>query len=277
MGCGIFRAFALALATSGCCFFPAPDGDSDDADDTTEATTEAFTIDEVVFARGVSEQFELEGGPVTQFRANETVVHARVTIDGRPSSGHITMRWMWHEQQIAEASVDLSDVNGGLLFSVGQNTYVRGTLTLERLLYIGDGYHLVIVADGEELGNWSFEVLPPEGARPSRFISAQLYRSFDPQTGPSDPTTTFAPTETVYIVGQVALGHLSWFDADFTVNQQIDRSRSSGLIGQEGGGDPMNFVLRGEPGDGWPVGNHRATLTLNDNPAMSLPFTVAAN
>jgi len=274
MGRAFSGALALATALSGCCFFPAPDGDGDEAAEPT--ATSAIEIEEVVFARGVTEQFELEGGAVETFRADETAVHARITIDGRPRAGQLTMRWMWDDTQIAEATVDLSDVNGGLLFSVGQDTYVRGTLSLERMLYIGDGHRLVLLAEGEELGSWGFDVVPPEGARPSRFVAAQLYRSFDPQTGPSDPATTFAPGDTVFVVGQVALGYLSWFDAEYTVSQQVDAEMTQEMIGPEDGGEPTNFVFRGQREGGWPEGSHRVTLILDDRPVSSLPFTVAA-
>lgn len=276
------RATRLLTAFGGLAAILACGGSSDESTGpTTETpTTEAqpagrAQIASVVFAREIDAEWNPVGGPVTEFRADETTVWARITIRGRPRAGTITIRWMWRELQLATADVALADVNGGVLFSFGQDTYIKSYLTT-RQLYIGDGHRLVLVQDGVELGSYPFRVVPPAGARPSSFSAGALYRSFDEQTGPSDPTTTFAPSEAIVIAGQVALGNRSWFDARFTVNGAVDNTLTMEAIGPADGGDVRNFHFRrAPPAAGWPPGAHRVELILDDRTVATYDFTVA--
>jgi hypothetical protein len=232
-------------------------------------------IRSVEFARGVDANFQLVGGPVTEFRADERTVHARVMIEGRPRSGVITMRWMWRDLQIAQADVDLAEANGGLLFSFGQDTAIRGHLETPQL-YIGAGHRLVLLLGQRELGSYPFRVVPPTGARPSRFVSAELFAA-DPAAGdPGAPTRTFRPDQTVYVASVIALGHASWFDATVKVNGQPDPSLTREAIGPPNGGDEGRSVFPIRPAQGWPAGTHELTLLLDDQQVATIPFTVAA-
>ncbi len=268
-----FGALAAILACGG-------SSDESATESTDETTTEAQPADRaqiasVVFARELDAQWNPVGGPVTEFRADESTVWARITIRGRPRAGTVTMRWMWRDLQLATADIDLADVNGGLLFSFGQDTYIKGYVTA-RQLYIGDGHRLVLMQDGVELGSYPFRVVPPAGARPSSFSAAALYRSFNDQTGPSDPTTTFAPSEPIIVAGQVALGNRSWFDARFTLNGAVDNTLTMEAIGPADGGDVRNFHFRRTPpAAGWPPGAHRVELILDDRTVATYDFTVS--
>jgi hypothetical protein len=119
-------------------------------------------------------------------------------------------------------------------------------------------------------------VVPPQGARPSRFVAARLYRAFNEHTGPSDPTTSFHPTDNVTIEGQVALGNRSWLDARYTVNGTVDNALTLEAIAGPSGGDVENFhFTRGPPNGAWPVGSHRVELILDDQTVGTYDFTVS--
>jgi len=269
---------AIAFVLGGCCLVPAPDDDSDDtptAEPTPATGGSDISIESVIFARELDEQWQPVGGAVTEFRADESTVHTRVTIDGRPSSGVVRMRWMWRELQIAEADIDLADVNGGLLFSFGQDTYIKGFMTTPQL-YIGSGHRLLLMQGETELGSYPFRVVPPEGARPSRFVSGALFASHSPTEGASNPTSTFGPNDSVYVAGRCALGARSWFDAFAEVSGVQNDTLTQEAIGAADGGDEVNYSFTVAPPEGgWPVGQHRIRLVLDDADVAALPFTVA--
>ncbi len=271
-----FAALGAILACGGSDEESSTETTSTEAQPTNDEASDRVQIASVVFARELDDQWNPVGGPVTEFRADETTVWARVTIRGRPRTGTITARWMWRDLEQATADFDLADVNGGVFFSFGQDTFVKAYMTV-RQLYIGDGHHLVLMQGDVELGDYPFRVVPPEGARPSRFAAAALYRAFDEQSGPSDPTSTFAPTDDVIVAGQLALGNRSWFDARFTVNGTVDNALTMEAIGSAEGGDLGNFHFRrSPPSGGWPPGSHRVELILDDQVVATYDFTVAA-
>jgi hypothetical protein len=281
-GAAVVGAFVTSLALAGCCFGGgAPGAPSPPppvapiAPVVAPPPTSGIRIAAVVFARSLDADWQPVGGPVTAFRADEHTVWTRVTIAGRPSSGVVTMRWMWRDLRIAEAQVDLGDVNGGLLFSFGQDTFIKGYMTSPQL-YIGTGHRLVLLSGTTELGAYPFTVVPPTGARPSRFVTAALYKSDPRQGNPGAPVTAFGPTEIVYVVGRVALGQGSWFNSTFTVGGQPVPALTQEMIGPVGGGDELNFVHLGRPPGVWPPGTHRVTMVLDDRDVATYDFTVGA-
>ena len=275
---------ALLPATvvlTGCCLFPSPgDDDSDEstataaADPAPQPAASSINIKSVIFARELDDEWQPVGGPVTEFRADEHTVWARVLIDGRPRSGTLTMRWLWRDDEIATTDIDLSDINGGLLFSAGQDTAIRGFMTTPRL-YIGEGNRLVLLNGETELGSYGIRVVPPEGARPSRFVSGALYANYSPTEGPSNPTSTFGPNDTVHVAGTCALGHLSWFDLTIEINGEQNDALTQEGLGPEGGGDEGTYAFQALPEGGWPPGQHRARLVLDDTEVAAYDFTVA--
>lgn len=258
------------------CGAPAPEADDDPADPAEPATPPStIRIEAVEYARTVDERFELVGGAVTSFFPDEPV-SARIRIDGRPRSGQVTMRWMWRDLPLGEVALDLGDTNGGMLFSFGQDTMVRVTFTPNDVSYIGNSHRIVVLYAGAEVGSYPIRIAPREGAIPSRYHSAQLYRRFDPASGPSEPTTTFAPGETVNLVGTATVGSLSWLDVVWTVNGQVAPELARTIVARENR-DPLPFIFVGAPpGGAWPVGTHSAAVRVDDVDAGTFTFTVAA-
>lgn len=288
---GLLAAMVALPSLAGCCFpaaggnapVPVPTPSPTPAQPTSAPVpaaappaASAIRVASVVFARALDQQWQPIGEPVTAFRADEHTVWARVTIDGRPRAGTVTMRWMWRDLKIGEAVVDLANVNGGVLVSFGENTIVRGNLNTPQL-YIGAGHRLVLLAGSTELGSYPFTVVAPAGARPSRFVSAGLYAANPGQRDPGPPVTTFHPNDTVFVAGRVALGQSSWLDALFTVNGQPSPALTQETIGPPGGGDELPFLMQARPpAGGWPPGQHRVTIVLNDQDVGRYDFTVGA-
>jgi len=155
-------------------------------------------------------------------------------------------------------------------------TVLKGFLTVPHL-YVGGGYHLDLYEGERALGTYPFVVAPPEGALESRFVRAEMYGAFDPQRGPSDPRTTFTPTEPVIVAGFAQLGRLSWLDAKYTVGgQERGDLTLERLAPQDMPEGPFVFV-REPPEGGWPIGSHAATIVLDEQDVAVFPFTVEAS
>jgi hypothetical protein len=128
----------------------------------------------VTFARGLSEEMQ-PLDPGSDFGPGETV-YLSVRIKGRPREGVLTARFFWREALIAEAGVDLADVNSGLLFSFGQDTYAGYSLTHDEPFPLSDRYEARLFAGDQALGAYAFRVVPPPEALPSRIREALLAR-----------------------------------------------------------------------------------------------------
>lgn len=232
-----------------------------------------ITVTEVLFAHGLNPQWQPIGGAQSTFPADQETVWTRVTIAGRPRTGVITQRWMWRDMQIGEFSLDLSEVDDGAFLGFGSNTYLQGYVT-PRGFYIGSGHRLVLLAGETELGSYGFTIVPPEGARPSRFISAGLHLS-DPRFGdPGPERETFLPHEHVHVVGRASLGKRSWLECTATTNGQVIPGISREMVSPDGG--ELTFTMDMFPEGGWPIGQHRILLLLDENEVAAYEITIEA-
>ena len=226
---------------------------------------------DAVFAHGLSEEMQPQD-PGADFLPDETV-YLSIKIKGRPKKGEVTAQFYWHEQLIAEANVDLGDVNSGVLFSIGENTYAGYTLTHEQAFPLSASYHATVLVDGQEVGDYPFHIVPPTEAIPTRISQVTLARDVDANYDPVDPTTIFAPTDTVYLVGHGDLGLDSWLQADWYVAGQLDEAGTRSLTLQENAPD-TGFSFSFLPEGGWPTGEHSVILTVDDEEMGRYNFTV---
>ncbi|MEZ4252287.1 MAG: hypothetical protein R3B99_29085 [Polyangiales bacterium] len=189
---GIAMGLAVATGCSGEATAPTSPTPTV-AEPTTPATPTPprIVVRNVVFARALDEQWQPVGGPVAGFHADDHTVWARVTIAGRPTEGTITTKWMWRDLEVASADIDLADLNGGVLFSFGQDTFLRAYMTTQQL-YVGNGHRLDLRMGDELLGSYPIPVVPPPDARPSSFASADLYDG-DPSASGGAAPSRFAP------------------------------------------------------------------------------------
>ncbi|HNS50150.1 MAG TPA: hypothetical protein PKO09_03125 [Anaerolineae bacterium] len=226
---------------------------------------------EAVFAHGLTEQMEPQD-PGTDFAPDEAV-YLSVKIKGRPKAGVVAARFFLGDALIVEGSVDLADVNSGVLFSVGENTYAGYSFTHTDPLPISDNYHADILFDGVPLGSAGFQVVPPEGAIPSQIAEAVLAKGTDADYNPLEPATTFAVDQEVFLVGRGDLGIATWIEARWYVNGQLDESGTRSLTLEENYQDvPFSFSFL--PEGGWPLGGHWVVLVMNDREVGRYDFTV---
>jgi hypothetical protein len=229
---------------------------------------------EATFAHGLSEEMQ-PVDPGADFGSGETI-HLSLKIKGRPEEGLVVARFFWHESLIAEASVDLADVNSGLLFSIGEDTYAGYTLTHDEPFPVSDRYYAEVLYNGQPLGSYPFRVMPPADAIPSQVSHLSLALGADENYDPVDPTTTFRSDQTVFLVGRGDFGLESWLQADWYVNGQLDSAGTRSLALQENAQD-VGFAFSYLPEGGWPVGDHYVVLTLNDQELGRYTFTIVSS
>jgi hypothetical protein len=213
--------------------------------------------------------------PGSDFSPDETV-YLSVQIKGRPEEGLVIARFYWHDSSIAEASVDLADANSGLLFSIGEDTYAGYTLTHDEPFLVSDQYRAEVFYNDQPLGTYPFRVVPPAEAIPSQVTQVTLALGADENYNPVDPTTTFAPDQTVYLVGAGDLGLATWIQADWYVNDQLDEAGTRSITLDQnipGAGFSFSFLPEG----GWPEGEHFVILTMNDQEVGRYSFTVVSS
>jgi hypothetical protein len=238
---------------------------------TPEASIEVL---EATFAHGLSEQMEpLDAG--ASFASDETV-YLSVKIKGRPKAGLVTAHFFFGDVPIAEATVDLADANSGLLFSIGENTYVGYTLSHTDPFPLSENYRAELFYDGVPLGSTAFGIVPRAEAIPSLVAQVVLALGADENYNPVEPTTVFKSDQTVYLVGRGDLGLDTWLQAEWYVGGQLDDAGTRSLTAQENLQDTA-FAFSFMPEGGWPPGEHVAVLIMNDREVGRYTFTVVAS
>lgn len=230
-------------------------------------------IQEATFAHGLTEDMQ-PTDPGADFSPDETV-YLSLRLKGRPEEGVVTSRFYWHDSLIAEAGVDLADVNSGVLFSVGEDTYVGYTLTHDEPFPMSDQFRAEVFYGDQPVGTYPFRVVAPAEAIPSQVKEVTLARGADENYQPIDPTTSFAPDQEVYLVGAGDLGLSTWLQADWYVNGELDEAGTRSITLDQNITDAgFNFYYL--PQGGWPAGEHFVVLTMNDQEVGRYPFTVVS-
>ncbi len=233
------------------------------------ASAKGITISKATFAREVTSDFKAKG-VTTKFLGTETVF-LLLKIKGRPKSGKVEATWSFRGEPIGSADVDLSSVNKGLLFSFGEDTYAKFNFTPgpKQALPIGTSYQVKVTTDGRPAGTYPFEVIVPATAIASRIATTMLSKSTTPSA-----TSTFAPTDTVYLLFTGDFGVGSWVEAQWTVNGKVAPGATRSVtLDQNKKAVDGNFYLL--PPGGWPKGKHAVTLFMNDRKIVTSSFTVA--
>ena len=230
-------------------------------------------VTEITFAHGIDK----EGNPVgprDEFDADDKI-YLHMKFKGRPRKGKIKTGFYFRDQLIDETSVDLSDVNEGIIFSLGQYTYANFHLTPTQPLPIGEGYSAKVLIDGELQGIYFFHVAPPEGAIPSQVGIVTLAKGVDSGSNPVTPSNSFGTNDEVFLVGRGDFGESTWLEANWFVNGQLDKSGTRSLTMSENAEDTPFFFAH-LPEGGWPVGEHYVVLFMNGVEVGRYSFSVTA-
>ena len=132
---------------------------SPEASSSDQAETVQLEILEATFAHGLDEDMGPEE-PGNEFQPDETI-YLSIKLKGMPKEGVVTARFMYEDQEIAEASVDIAESlkEQGVLFAIGGNTQVGFTLSHDNPFPPGDGYKAKVYLNGKPAGEYGFVIL----------------------------------------------------------------------------------------------------------------------
>ncbi|MEN9934098.1 MAG: hypothetical protein RLZZ387_677 [Chloroflexota bacterium] len=241
---------------------------------TEPAASGEATLVNATFARQLGESQE-PVDPTEEFYPDE-IIYLSLEFEGRPKEGVVASEFFWGEDSIASAEVNFADANSGVIFSIGESTFVSFNLTHETPLPISGNYRVEAMLDGEPLGTYTFAVVPPEDALKTKVSEVTLAKNVDENYNPIDPTTEFAQDEAVYLVGSGDLGQHSWLRVNWYVNGELDDVGTRDLGPFEENLEDAGFSFNFLPEGGWPEGEHEAVLIVNDEEVERYAFTVGA-
>lgn len=208
------------------------------------------------------------------FRPGDTVCLS-VELKGRPKAGIVAAKFMFRDQVIAEAKVDVADVNKGVLFSVGRNTFVGFSLKPANPLPVGPVYRTEVTFDGAPLGGFPFAVAPPEDSIPSTISAVTLARAVGKKNEPLGQTREFTTDQKVVLAGRGDLGNGSWIEVNWLVGGRLDPGGTKSFTIKENKKD-VPFYFSYLPTGGWPVGAHEVVLIVDGKVAAREKFATKA-
>ena len=228
---------------------------------------------DAVFAHGLGEVME-PVDPGSDFGSTETV-YLSVELKGRPKEGEVIARFYRFDTLIADGAVDLADVNSGVIFSVGENTFVGYWLSHTNRWPLGEGYRAEVFYGDQALGSYPFRIAPPPGAIPSQIGDVVLATGADENNRPVGLSTSFAVDEKVYLVGRGDLGLESRIKADWYIDGQLDEAGTYVITAEENAAD-AGFSFSFLPEAGWPTGEHYVVLTMDGQEIGRYSFTIVS-
>ncbi len=203
----------------------------------------------------------------------EDTVHLSIELEGRPKSGVAVARFLFRGGLVAEGKVDVAEVNKGVLFSVGQNTFVGFTLKTKEPMPVGDGHSVEVSFKGKPLGTFAFKVAPPQDAIPSKLNSAKVEKTIVREGMFLQAIGDITQLSTVILVGEGDLGLATWVEVEWLINGKKDPAGSRTLTLKENMKD-CSFHFTYLPRGGWPVGDHEAALIMNGAEVSRQKFNV---
>ncbi|NOX60572.1 MAG: hypothetical protein GXP42_01275 [Chloroflexi bacterium] len=153
----LLLAFVLLFAACG--GGQEAEAPTEDGAQTSESSVAGLEILEATFAHG----FDDEMGPIdpgNEFKPDETI-YLSIKLKGNPKEGVVSARFMYGDQEIAEASVDIAEARAeqGLIFAIGGDTQVGFTLTPDEAFPPGDEYVAKVYLNGKPAGTYAFKVV----------------------------------------------------------------------------------------------------------------------
>jgi hypothetical protein len=234
-------------------------------------SAEAGPLESVTFCRGLEENKSPKDS-TESFDKDETICLS-VELKGHPKSGIVSAEFLFRNNPMAGAQVDLATMNKDVPPSTAGNTYAGFKLNHKSPLPIGDCYSARVSLDGTALGTFPFKIEPPKGALPSRIKSITLAKKVDENHKPADETREFGVKDEVFLAGTADLGLSSWLEATWTVAGKVDEGSAQSLTSKENKSD-LQFSFSFIPENGWPEGSHEVVLQLDGKEVAHEKFTV---
>ncbi len=208
------------------------------------------------------------------FNADEKICLS-IELKGRPKSGIAAAKFFFRDQLIAEAKVDVAEVNKGVVFSLGQNTFVGFSLSPKTPLPVGAVYHTDVTFEDAALGTFPFEIAAPKDSIPSKINSVTLARNIDDKSAPVDETRAFSTLQKVVMAGRGDFGNGSWLEVNWLVSGKLDPEGTKSFTMKENKKD-VPFYFSFIPKGGWPEGTHEAVVLVSGKETAREKFTVKA-
>lgn len=236
------------------------------------ATTGEATLVAATFTKKLGENQE-PVEPTESFYPDETV-YISLEFEGRPENGIVRSEFFWGDESIAAAEVDFADVNSGVLISIGQSTYASFNLSPNQPFPVSNNYRVVSTLDGEDLGEFPYSVVQPEGSIPSKIATAVLATDHVDYE-PTEETDVFAPDQQVFLVGRGDLGVGAWMKAELYADGTLVEDAVTTLGPIEEDASDTGFAFDFTPEGTWGDGEYEVVLYLNDEEVERLSFTAS--
>jgi hypothetical protein len=123
----------------------------------TVSTDSGIVIRGVTLAEDLNENYQAIN-PRTQFFSTDTIF-VSVNVAGQPNKGILTGKFYLQEQLISEATLDLSTVSQGVIFSVGEDTYAGFSLMPSEPWPADSGYRFELFVNGAKYGEYPYSVI----------------------------------------------------------------------------------------------------------------------
>ena len=115
------------------------------------------SVKSVTFAENLNESYQAVN-PKTQFKPTD-IIYVSVDIAGRPKTGILNGKFYYGQQLITEATLDFSNVNSGVLFSIGEDTFAGFSLSPTQNWPVSKDYRLELYLDNVKMGSYPYEVV----------------------------------------------------------------------------------------------------------------------
>ena len=119
-------------------------------------STTSISVKSVTLAGGLDANYQAVN-PKTQFLSTDTI-NVSVDVTGRPTTGTMNGKFYYGDQLISEATLDFSNVNQGVIVSIGGDTFAGFHLTPSQPWPVGTGYHFDLYINGTKLGSYPYQV-----------------------------------------------------------------------------------------------------------------------
>ena len=224
------------------------------------------------FAKEVTKDFKAKQ-PGSKFLGTETVF-LLLEFSGRPKKGVVDAVFNFRGAEIGRTNVNFATVNDGLLFSFGENTFVKFFFKPDPKNPLPLGSFTVDVSvDKVKVGSYPFTIVPPADAIATNIASVKIAKEVDQNNAVVQAGTVFAPSATVYLAFTGDYGKSSWLEAQWTVSGKVVAEGTRSLTLKENAkGQPGTFSFI--PAGGWPVGTHSVQFTVNGKLIGKYTFTV---
>lgn len=114
-------------------------------------------IRNVTLARDLNENYQAIN-PGTQFYSTDTIF-VSVNIAGHPNTGVLNGKFYLDTDLISEATLDLSTVRQGVIFTVGEDTYAGFSLVPSEAWPVSSGYRFELFVNGAKFNDYPYSVI----------------------------------------------------------------------------------------------------------------------